>query len=162
MARNTLENTLKALFDQDPEEVAMELLGRQLVRTLDNGNQIKGRLKEISAWAPQNKLTKYVQQEPGILTVSLKFGRYLTDITTTKGSCITLVSFEYTKNGKTEQVEGPGNVSETLCIEPQLFDEYDITNPTSLKLEGQGVERNSILRRNRNVPENCLGYFYIR
>ncbi len=157
---------IETLFRKKPENAAKGLLGRKLVRTFQNKAIIEGRILEVSAWqgtSGDHIVYKFPDYPIGTLSVSCRYGKYLADITVGNGnSCITLVAAEIDLDGTKFKVQGPGNLSEALRIEPD-FDGYDIIKGKELRIIGQPVDKSLVRKRNlSNAPNNCVGFYYIR
>lgn len=166
MNQNKLERIVsRDFFKQEPISVARQLLGRQIVRNF-NSCEIRGRILEVSAW--QGTYGEHVKPKfddflPGYLSVSMKYGKNLMDITVGNGkSCITLIDGEFEFDGELYRPGGPGNLSRALNVDSS-FDGLDLTTSPVLYLEGSPVNPEEIrMRQKKNVPPNCQGYFYIQ
>ncbi|MBT4539639.1 hypothetical protein HOI26_01100 [Candidatus Woesearchaeota archaeon] len=166
MPNTTIDNVTAEYFTQSAETVACGLLGRNLVRTFENGTTLGGRIVEVSAWqglSGDHTPHKFDEYTPGTVSVSTKHGKRLTDITCDDGhSCVTLVAAEYVFDDTKKVAQGPGNLSKALQITPD-FDGYDIINGRDLRIEGGAVDSIEVKKRNKsNVPSNCQGFFYIK
>ena len=166
MTQNLETKLNQEFFKQDPETVAKQLLGRDLVRIFGTEREVRGRILEVSAWQGtygEHTKHKFDDYEPGTVSVSCKYGKHLIDITCGNGtSCVTLINGEYEFGGEKVKVNGPGNFSKALQVD-KSFDGIDITVGPYLRVEGTAVDESLVKKRNKKkVPPNCVGFFYIK
>jgi 3-methyladenine DNA glycosylase Mpg len=166
----TYEPTGEALgsdfFRRGSDIVAKDLLGRYLVRFFPGINtHVVGQIREVAAYQGEtDSSSEGLNESAGMITVSRKMGRNLLDIATgndDSASCITLRAAAFYFDD-IENVQGPGLLTEALQIDKD-FSGYDIGSCDDLWIEGDGVSPDVIRRRNKSgLPNNCLGYFYVR
>ena len=145
--------------------VAKELLGRYLcLKSPGSVNVTRARLREIAAYEGTTKTTSEgVLYEPGILSISMKFGKRLLDISTGKenlASCVTLRSADFISGKKEQRVEGPGNLTYELGIRKNTWPYYDGRKiwGNIIWIEGESIPQDIVKRKEGN-SENCLGLF---
>ncbi len=164
-SRDRIENSF---FARHADVVAKDLLGRVLVRERENAATLYAVLREIAAYeGNQENTSSYegIRYAPGTIFISKKFGQQILHISTYKfsyPSCINLVSGEiYDGRGFREFTQGPGNLARMLEIDKESFQGLPI-NLSPLWFAGIPVNQDRILKRDKKIPENCLGYFYFR
>ena len=153
-------------FARPAQDVAMDLLGKTLVVERAQGCPLYARLHEVAGWEGETKTTSEgASYEPGILTMSTKFGNKLIDISTSQAgepSCVTLIAGQvYDRVGDREFSQGAGNLSATLEIDHLLHNGHQI-DQRPIWIAGQSVAPSEVKQRNKAAPENCVGYFYIQ
>jgi 3-methyladenine DNA glycosylase Mpg len=82
---------------------------------------------------------------------------------TGKPSGVTLISAVVGERGdKGVLVKGPGSLAKALGVDRDSFDGMPLSL-SRIRIYNQPVEKGRILRRDiSNVPENCVGYFYLK
>lgn len=124
------ENRAFNLLNQSPEKVAESIIGKILVRYLENGEVLKVLIKEVLAYAATDNTAKKYQQieesDAGKVFVTHAFGNPVTNISTAEGGCVTLEVIQ----SEGETIKGKGRVSNFL--QTKSFKEretpVDITN----------------------------------
>ncbi|MCP6719617.1 MAG: DNA-3-methyladenine glycosylase [Patescibacteria group bacterium] len=152
-------------FMQEPTDVAKGLLGMNLVRVLPSRREIRGRIQEVAAYKGEaDSVSDVAYYGPGIIGVSTKYGKHLIDIATeSEGvpSCVTLIGAFFQWGKERQLVHGPGNLSRALKIDGSDDGVPIVCNDLWIDPSVESV--GEIYTRNlSNIPENCLGYFYIR
>ena len=153
---------LERLLGQSPDVAARRILGRYLQRRLPNGNIIEGRIAEVSAWEfSEEKPQKFGDYATGQIVISNRYGHNLVDISIRNGKgCLTLVGADFIIDEKLLEIRGPGKVSQAFHID-ETFDRYNLLRGRELKIAGLPSPPDEIRVRS-TLPENCLGYFYLR
>ncbi len=160
-------------FARASEEVAKDLLGRVMVNERKGKSPLYVQLTEIAAYEgivgddieKAKKRHKNLFYSNGVLGVSSAYGKCLIDIGTQglcEPSCVTLIAgILFNKRGISENLQGPGNLSEALEID-RSYDGVPL-NFGAIWIGGFSVDQSQIQKRNKsNVPENCKGFFYFR
>jgi len=153
-------------FRKDSEQVALDLLGSEIVRRYPNGEEVRA---YISAVAPHTGNVKKtadagIAAKAGVINVGRpRYGHRLMDITTQrKGTfaCVTLrgIILQDTE----EEIDGPGSVTKALHIDDTLSGlDIDnkhlfITDKKDPNFDPENVEGPLDWR---NKPSNSPGYF---
>jgi len=159
-------------FERESSEVAMDLLGRVLVREQSGPNQYL-RISEVAAYLgivgesmeeARNK-NGNLFYAPGVIGISSSHGHHLMDLGTLahcEPSCITIIGGTLrTKDGAKEEIKGPGNITRRLGINSE-YDSVPI-NFGQLWIGGSSIDREDIKsRRKSSAPENWSGTFYFK
>lgn len=164
--RVALEDKLPMdFFMQNPDEVAKGILGMEIVRILPNGKEVRGRIQEVAAYrGEEESVSDVAYYGPGIIGVSTKFGKRLIDIGTEyegRSSCVTLISASFQWGRNRQLVQGPGNLAKALKVDRSYDGTPILCNDLWIDPSTPQVEEIRV-RELSNMPENCLGYFYIR
>ncbi len=151
-------------FKRSSGDVARDLLGRILVRTLPNQQQLYGMICEVAAFEGENKRAhKVVNYHPGIIGVSQRYRQHLLDISTNSSkiaSCITIRSIYVPSEDGIVLVKGPGNVTKYLHINED-FDSASIEQKC-LWIAGNPTNKTVLSRSIAQQSENCKGIFYFK
>ena len=148
----------KKFFDRKVEEVAMDLLGRQLLRVTEKGGT-SGRIVQTGAYevGRETKSREGMKYAPGTIFLMPYRGSNLLNIATDKGgypSCVEIRQIAF----HDKVIDGSGAVTKALGIEPDLD---GILLGEELQIIGEPVGRSQI-KKIKGEADNCLGYYSIK
>lgn len=157
-----MERLDEKYFASRADEVAKDLLGRDIICNLPGVGKVRIKLTEVAAYEGTTKKSSDVlNYSAGIVSISTKFGKRLLDIATSekdRPSCVTL------RSGILEDklVRGPGNLTEALGINKENKDlvEGKYVSSNIIWIEGESVDESKIKKSRGNSP-NCLGIYRI-
>jgi DNA-3-methyladenine glycosylase len=160
----------RGFFSRPAPRVAPELLGRTLVRVLENGGRVAGRIVEAEAYEPEDPASHSFRGPtarnatmfgpPGHLYVYFTYGNHwMANVVTRgkgEGSAVLLRALEPTeglnemrrrrgREGPTELCSGPGKLCQALGIDRSLDGADLIRGQTTWLEEGRPVEPDAVL-----------------
>jgi 3-methyladenine DNA glycosylase Mpg len=150
----------KSDFECNSDDVARDILGRNLSIESPDGITVKARIREVGAYeGSASKTSKKIKSSAGIISISTKYGHKLLDIATGRvgeSSCVTLRAIDL--EGIT--IEGPGNVTRSLGIDKSTWQLYDgiPVYKGHLCIDGERVDESEIYEKIENSP-NCKGIY---
>lgn len=151
-------------FARSPDIVAKELLGKYIVRIL-NERALKGIISEVAAYQgiAGKRTSGNINSAPGVISISTKYGNRLLDISTGREgeySCITLRAAEFEWGDKKQLVKGPGKLCKALGLDSRLNGLPAYDNNELWFEDAQGSL--DFIAQTKNMPSNCLGYYRIK
>lgn len=155
----------KYAFRKDSKDVALDILGNEIIRAYPNGTAVRAYIKAIAPHQGKEKSTdKGIGKKSGLINVGRpKFGQTLMDITTEREgtySCVTLRGIVMQDSG--EEIEGPGNCSKALGIDRGL-DGLDVENDFLYITDKKDPDYDSAKVRGplswKTRPANCEGFY---
>lgn len=158
-------------FARKADIVARDLLGRTLVVTMGN-LETRARIREVGAYEGATKHTSEgALYEPGLVSVSVKYGQCLIDIATGReektsktASCITLRAADILLPvGAPLSVQGPGNLARQLGITPQTREVIEGLKAygRSFGFMGEAVPSTAVEVKHGN-SKNCRGFYFYK
>lgn len=151
-------------YQQDVLEVAPNLIGKLLVRKLDDGTIIKTRITETEAYKGEEdtacharfgktERNKYMYENGGITYIYLCYGiHYLLNIVTGKENEPQAVLIRGTKD-----YNGPGKLTKALSIGKDL-NGIDLTTSNELWIEDDGYQAEYITDKRVGIDYACDYY----
>jgi len=159
------EKLNESFFARNSDIVAKELLGKYVVRVLNNNRIVRGKITGIAAYQGKSERTSSkIKSAPGKISVSTKYGNHLLDISTgNEGeySCVTLRAAEFDWVNEKQSVEGPGKLCKALGLDKSL-DNLSVYND-KLWIEKSDIGNlEVIVEKSGSMPSNCLGYYKLK
>ena len=154
-------------FARDSREVAQDLLGRELVRSISPRRIYRGRITETGAYHGyiEKRKREGLAYAPGMIFLYVGQRGYATFCIATESegepSVVTIREL-YPLEGIDMPVDGPAKLVKALRIDKD-FNGKSI-NGSNLWVEGEAVDSSRIelvSPRQRKMADNCLGYYKI-
>lgn len=147
----------RIFFGRKAEEVAIDLLGRLLVRNTEKGTT-SARIIEVGAYEEGKEINSRVgmSYEPGRLFLMPYRGSFLFNISTDREmypSCVEMR--RVSTHDKT--IKGAGAVSNFFGITPNL---NGLLLGEEIQILGESINKSQI-KKMKGAANNCLGYFLI-
>lgn len=154
-------------FARDSREVAQDLLGRELVRSVSPRKVYRGRITETGAYHGyiEKRKREGLAYAPGLIFLYVGQRGYATFCIATESegepSVVTIREL-YPLEGIDMPVDGPAKLVRALRIDRNL--DGKSINGSNLCVEGESVDPSKvefISPRQKRMAPNCLGYYKI-
>lgn len=157
----------KSFFNRGPNEVARDLVGRELVRVIGQ-KEYSGLIVEVGAYSGKGPVTANqasMEETHGKIYIMPFRGQNFLNITTyeeEQSSCVWIRELYPTGTGLSqEDINGPGKLTKVLGIDRSV-DGLPI-NSDQLWIEGNGVRSSQVNDvPDANKSKNCVGIYRLQ
>ncbi len=147
----------KALFGRSAEQVARDLIGRTIVRKLDEENYVSGMITQTGAYegGKETKAREGMEYAPGTIFLMPFRGKYLFNIATGEEGVPSCVEIRQIQT-EDKEITGSGRVTKELSalgLDGKVLGK-------ELRISVGGV-RPGFIKNIPGIAENCIGYFLL-